>query len=147
MTKTNNEGFFKTHKKQLIFAFFAAFFTAAGGFLFIVTKNTIVSSAMKIDNRYNNIIVEQKLEQKINEKDSKLRDDVSFAYEQMTEQSVKMLQRFQRQLDFQALYDLKLQRALIEKELERHPNDTFLIDRLEFINKKIKSLEDYLLFN
>ena len=147
MTKNNNEGFFKTHKRQLILAFFAAFFTAAGGFLFIITKNAIVSSAMKIDNRYNNVIVEQKLEQKINDKDAILRDDISFAYEQMTKESIQTLQRFQRQMDFQTLHDLKLQKALIQKELQRHPNDTYLKDRLEYIIKKIETLEQQLLFN
>lgn len=44
-------------------------------------------------------------------------------------------------LDLRQLEQLKCSEALLEKELERTPNDRFLKDKLGSINKQIKQLE------
>ena len=60
------------------------------------------------------------------------------------EQAVKTFQMFQLQVQREELEDLKDKKVIIEKELERNPNDTYLKLRKEEIERKIKRLENKL---
>lgn len=51
---------------------------------------------------------------------------------------------FQRTMDMRYLEQLRTQKALIDKELERNPNDTRLKDAQERLNLRIMKLEEQL---
>jgi len=59
-------------------------------------------------------------------------------------EAVQTFQMFQREVQREQLEDLKDKKIIIERELERHPNDTYLKLRKEEIERKIKRLENKL---
>lgn len=62
--------------------------------------------------------------------------------ERIEEKSVKTFEAFQKSLDRRHLEDLKDKKVIIEKELQRNPEDTYLKMRQEEISREQKRIEE-----
>lgn len=62
--------------------------------------------------------------------------------QRIEEKSVKTFEAFQRSLDQRHLENLKDKKVIIEKELQRSPDDTYLKMRQEELSREQKRIEE-----
>lgn len=116
LTKKNEDGQIKLTKlSKMVAAVSAGIFTVVGGLwaVFIYLDTTYVSAK-----------------------------EVSFMEERIENNTVDTFEKQQRILDIRYLEQLQCQKALMEKELERDPDDRLIEDKLERIERTIERVEN-----
>lgn len=71
-------------------------------------------------------------------------EDMKAVEYRIEENTVNTFEKQQRILDIRYLEQLQCQKALMDKELERDPDDTLIKDKLERIERTIERVEDTL---
>jgi hypothetical protein len=135
--RTKKKTFWETYKGKIKTTLIAAICTALGVWFFSVVKGGCESVALTIDQKYNNSSLIPEMNKKISDVEKKMEigDDL------VAQQSVKTFEMYQQKLNTQNLEELKIQKALVEKELSRDPNNYYLKDRLEYLKRRIETLE------
>jgi hypothetical protein len=135
--RTKKKTFWETYKGKIKTTFIAAICTALGVWIFTAIKGGCESVALSIDQKYNNQAIMPEIEKKVIAVEKKMEEQDAI----IAQQSVKTFEMYQQKLNTQSLEELKIQRALVKKELERDPKNDYLKDRLDYLDKRILVLE------
>lgn len=138
---TRKKTFWQTYGRKIKVTILVAFCSALGLWIFSSVRDGAKSLALSIDERYNNQALANELRPEINKKLIDMEKKMEHNDDLIAQQSVKTFEMFQGKLEVESLEDLRCQKTLVMKELERDPKNLYLQDRLKYLERKIEILE------
>lgn len=133
--------FWQTYGKKVKITILVAFCSGLGLWVFASARDGFKTLCLSIDERYDNQVLAKELKPEIERKILAVEKKMEVNDDLIAQQSVKTFEMFQGKLEMESLEDLRTQKTLVIKELERDPKNIYLQDRLKYLERKIEAVE------